>query len=158
MWHKPCRTFHPWCPCIKTSCLLSYWLHIYFTPPLDIDCHIGCIFTSHRPWILIAILVAHLPHTAPGYWLPYWFHVYLTSPLDIDCHFGYTYMSVIQVCAALPDCHWLSLRLAWNSGMLLTQALLLNGTRRLDHCDVKASLVAREQRSWHHKPNVIYSN
>ena len=23
MWHKPCRTFHPWCPCIKTRCLLS---------------------------------------------------------------------------------------------------------------------------------------
>ena len=22
MWHKPCRTFHPWCPCIKTRCLL----------------------------------------------------------------------------------------------------------------------------------------
>ena len=21
MWHKPCRTFHPWCPCIKTRCL-----------------------------------------------------------------------------------------------------------------------------------------
>ena len=25
MWHKPCRTFHPWCPCIKTCCLLSFW-------------------------------------------------------------------------------------------------------------------------------------
>ena len=24
MWHKPCRTFHPWCPCIKTSCLCIY--------------------------------------------------------------------------------------------------------------------------------------
>ena len=23
MWHKPCRTFHPWCLCIKTRCLLS---------------------------------------------------------------------------------------------------------------------------------------
>ena len=21
MWHKPCRTFHPWCLCIKTRCL-----------------------------------------------------------------------------------------------------------------------------------------
>ena len=25
MWHKPCRTFHPWCPCIKTRCLLYIW-------------------------------------------------------------------------------------------------------------------------------------
>ena len=25
MWHKPCRTFHPWCPCIKTRCLFGYF-------------------------------------------------------------------------------------------------------------------------------------
>ena len=25
MWHKPCRTFHPWCPCIKTRCLFIYF-------------------------------------------------------------------------------------------------------------------------------------
>ena len=25
MWHKLCRTFHPWCLCIKTRCLLSHW-------------------------------------------------------------------------------------------------------------------------------------
>ena len=25
MWHKPCRTFHPWCLCIKTRCL---WVHV----------------------------------------------------------------------------------------------------------------------------------
>ena len=24
MWHKPCRTFHPWCPCIKTRCLYRH--------------------------------------------------------------------------------------------------------------------------------------
>ena len=24
MWHKPCRTFHPWCLCIKTRCLVHY--------------------------------------------------------------------------------------------------------------------------------------
>ena len=32
MWHKPCRTFHPWCLCIKTRCLYVYdmqpqWVH-----------------------------------------------------------------------------------------------------------------------------------
>ena len=27
MWHKPCRTFHPWCPCIKTRCLLVLSSH-----------------------------------------------------------------------------------------------------------------------------------
>ena len=24
MWHKPCRTFNPWCLCIKTRCLLAF--------------------------------------------------------------------------------------------------------------------------------------
>ena len=25
MWHKPCRTFNPWCLCIKTRCLSAKW-------------------------------------------------------------------------------------------------------------------------------------
>ena len=28
MWHKPCRTFHPWCLCIKTRCLLNRWFQL----------------------------------------------------------------------------------------------------------------------------------
>ena len=28
MWHKPCRTFHPWCPCIKTRCLSILFLSL----------------------------------------------------------------------------------------------------------------------------------
>ena len=28
MWHKPCRTFHPWCPCIKTRSLLSLLVNV----------------------------------------------------------------------------------------------------------------------------------
>ena len=37
MWHKPCRTFHPWCPCIKTRCLLrpsDAYRHHYSKPSL----------------------------------------------------------------------------------------------------------------------------
>ena len=30
MWHKPCRTFHPWCLCIKTRCLSKHWSHIEY--------------------------------------------------------------------------------------------------------------------------------
>ena len=33
MWHKPCRTFHPWCPCIKTRCLSESVMHIFITRP-----------------------------------------------------------------------------------------------------------------------------
>ena len=33
MWHKPCRTFHPWCPCIKTRCLFPF----FWVPPPKIQ-------------------------------------------------------------------------------------------------------------------------
>ena len=26
MWHKPCRTLDPWCPCIETRCLSNNWI------------------------------------------------------------------------------------------------------------------------------------
>ena len=32
MWHKPCRTFHPWCLCIKTRCLFGWWVVACSTP------------------------------------------------------------------------------------------------------------------------------
>ena len=32
MWHKPCRTFHPWCPCIKTRCLSTLGLKLTHGP------------------------------------------------------------------------------------------------------------------------------
>ena len=34
MWHKACRTFHPWCPCTKTRCL-SLCLMPAATDPTD---------------------------------------------------------------------------------------------------------------------------
>ena len=30
MWHKPCRTFNPWCLCIKTRCLSDYFCQFPF--------------------------------------------------------------------------------------------------------------------------------
>ena len=30
MWHKPCRTFHPWCLCIKTRCLYNYMMQLKY--------------------------------------------------------------------------------------------------------------------------------
>ena len=38
MWHKPCRTFHPWCLCIKTRCLSIHfsWLnHVCKRGPVE---------------------------------------------------------------------------------------------------------------------------
>ena len=29
MWHKPCRTFNPWCLCIKTRCLFDLFCNAY---------------------------------------------------------------------------------------------------------------------------------
>ena len=58
----------------------------------------------------------------------------------------------VHVGAVLPGFHW---RLVWNNGKLLTQASLLNDVRRLDHCDIIASLAPRAEQSWHSKPNFI---
>ena len=34
MWHKPCRTFHPWCLSIKTRCLFTFVCNLAFTDEL----------------------------------------------------------------------------------------------------------------------------
>ena len=53
MWHKPCRTFHPWCPCIKTRCLFAIdmqpslyiiflifsWLNTFHVYCISLDCN-----------------------------------------------------------------------------------------------------------------------
>ena len=62
----------------------------------------------------------------------------------------------VHMCVVLPGCHWPLWRLASNNGKLLTQASLLNGASRLDHCDVIASLTPCAEQSWHSKPNVTY--
>ena len=74
----------------------------------------------------------------------------------------------VHVCAVLPSCQWILWRFAWNNGKLLTQASLLNGECRLDHCDVIASSACRakltRQTKLHlrqiigtkHKPCVTY--
>ena len=36
MWHKPCRTFHLWCLCIKTRCLL---MRVCATTPQSVLTH-----------------------------------------------------------------------------------------------------------------------
>ena len=43
MWHKPCRTFHPWCPCIKTRCLST--VHMTVCPRYQLRKH-----QSPLPW------------------------------------------------------------------------------------------------------------
>ena len=55
MWHKPCRTFHPWCPCIKTRCLLALSSKLIFSKisVIGIYCRVstktvlGLVFHTH---------------------------------------------------------------------------------------------------------------
>ena len=44
MWHKPCRTFHPWCVCIKTRCLLPVVITTTFSAKNN---NIFSIITTH---------------------------------------------------------------------------------------------------------------
>ena len=45
MWHKPCRTFHPWCLCIKTRCLFPYLVQWF---PSSMKRFAMCICSKHR--------------------------------------------------------------------------------------------------------------
>ena len=64
----------------------------------------------------------------------------------------------VHVCAVLPGFHWPLWPIAWNNGKLLTQASLLNGVPRLDHCDVIALLAPCVEQNWHSKPNGVHGN
>ena len=57
MWHKPCRTFHPWCLCIKTRCLsylylklwkkcTSIWWNVFDRSPGSCLICINCVLIS----------------------------------------------------------------------------------------------------------------
>ena len=49
MWHKPCRTFNPWCLCIKTRCLYCPF--------------IGAILrrcTPYQAWLTVCICISVL--------------------------------------------------------------------------------------------------
>ena len=48
MWHKPCRTFHPWCLCIKTRCLL-----------IMIDSSYSVLHFLVNPSVTVSLTLAH---------------------------------------------------------------------------------------------------
>ena len=76
MWHKPCRTFHPWCLCIKTRCLYGYaWRQSLKTTPVQRPSRYKCTPQDYqhvdcRDWRLpnvrsvsrIPPLLRHFPH------------------------------------------------------------------------------------------------
>ena len=63
MWHKPCRTFNPWCLCIKTRCLYPLKLRAWI-PFTYISWFTGLIFYNNHvylPWREIpAVLKGHI--------------------------------------------------------------------------------------------------
>ena len=51
MWHKPCRTFNPWCLCIKTRCLFYVVPWLYFRcQALILQQHCQKRRPTVRPW------------------------------------------------------------------------------------------------------------
>ena len=62
MWHKPCRTFHPWCLCIKTRCLYRILMnisneHFLNTTPRDLFHSIGWyqgLILNNPTWNMIS--------------------------------------------------------------------------------------------------------
>ena len=73
MWHKPCRTFHPWCPCIKTRCLFGcmqaihqlimgrYMLHILTLGELV---NLMAYFSTGFAWKLRGTYMKNIPRSS----------------------------------------------------------------------------------------------
>ena len=63
MWHKPCRTFHPWCLCIKTRCLFCSLKAILNReqPQSPLPCHhvisVSSIAVASTPVAKMRVLV-----------------------------------------------------------------------------------------------------
>ena len=87
MWHKPCRTFHPWCLCIKTRCLWSTYMQhsvsVHAVDGVKLVCHqdISILITvmvylyitssqRARCWRCRACLSSRHQHFNNGYGLP----------------------------------------------------------------------------------------
>ena len=60
MWHKPCRTFNPWCLCIKTRCLYNSLRPRLNRRPFADDIF-KCIFLNENKWILPRISLKFVP-------------------------------------------------------------------------------------------------
>ena len=85
MWHKPCRTFHPWCPCIKTRCM--YMLFCRYLRQRDSACFMHFNFQLDLP-------EDHIEHAAYStiYTIPW----YISHTRNFDVFFF-----VVSVCSVL---------------------------------------------------------
>ena len=79
MWHKPCRTFHPWCPCIKTRCLSMLWLKLN---------HVSKRGPRKQPWRLDCQEVSRqiLPHPSSSHLSGPWTHAAKYRHTGINQH------------------------------------------------------------------------
>ena len=71
MWHKPCRTFHPWCLCIKTRCLS---ISLITSRGTDTETSgIVCILlmAPGLVWILTRTVYCYMTY----FWKPDWWDV-----------------------------------------------------------------------------------
>ena len=66
MWHKPCRTFHPWCLCIKTRCLWNsvghpsrLWWDVQSILPHHQSISLHCKLQGSSPCSIVLHIVTH---------------------------------------------------------------------------------------------------
>ena len=127
MWHKPCRTFHPWCPCIKTRCLFICFIktssngNIFrVTGPLCGEFTAPGEFPSQRPVtqsfdvFYDLRLNKRLSKQSRRRWFetPLWRHCNVYS-------FHYSYINVI-------GCEWLSANCTQHGKYQYIQLLYIN--------------------------------
>ena len=66
MWHKPCRTFHPWCLCIKTRCLSTWWCSLMLhRTVVERDAAMSLISCMYRAVSQIPQCTRQISHNVP---------------------------------------------------------------------------------------------
>ena len=97
MWHKPCRTFHPWCPCINTRCLCVWIIPNIYRQLLIHSCILWCHYTG---WQTYKIMDSdNLPLRFDVYFLTGRF-----SMIKVDT--GSTFMSFMVTYCIIGTCQF----------------------------------------------------
>ena len=106
MWHKPCRTFHPWCLCIKTRCLFVFRCKAV-TKPILSDCQLDCYGTNFdyvKLWNLNYTVI---------FFHEKWLKIYsakhrpFCSDLNVLTHFGPDKTAAILQTTFSSACSWM---------------------------------------------------
>ena len=105
MWHKPCRTFHLWCLCIKTRCLGSVGITLigaitmFDNGSFKSEIYMGVYRNAHSPQSMVdAVRIYPIKYE-------FGFIMFCFVSLGLHYHFSAYISSICSDLAWLLHCH-----------------------------------------------------